>query len=281
MNLVEISEISNITIDELREILLNQFDRIVLSEYSQIDEAVLKKIMKYLGIDFDEKMENNVEVCSKEEKLHIEDEENTMDSSPVVECLKELSLLVYPEIEYTKKLLEYCIGHKYLLFIDTCSLLNDNFYEFYDLLIQNATESNTLYVPYVVVEELKNILQKKEKEENVLKKAEDRMKFIIEQCKIGKIKIVGDENDKRTNERGEKVIHADRIIIEKLIYFRNDSRNCLLITQDYGVTVDGLKQNDWQSTRSHALILVKKIGKGGALLDNTEDVSNPLLPIDK
>lgn len=279
MNLVEVSEITEITIEELREILLNEFNRIVLSDYSQVDERVLKRLMDYLQIDLN--------VCDSdyeeedEDQVDCDNEVSDAFGSPEEECLKELELLSYPEIEYTKNLLEYCMNNKYLIFIDTCSLLNDNFYLFYGLFVQVAKPPTTLYVPYVVKEELMNMLQKKEKEHCVLQKVEDRINFIVEQCKLGKIKIVGDENDKRTNERGEKVIHADRVIIEKLIYFRNDSKNCLLITQDHGVTADALKQNDWQSTKSHALILVKKIGKGGVLVDNTEGDTNPKLPIDK
>ena len=76
------------------------------------------------------------------------------------------------------------------------------------------------------------------------------------------------------------MIHADRVLIEKLIYFRNDSRSSLLITQDHGVTVDALKQNEWQSTKSNAQIIVKKIGREGVLIDNSRDIKNPKLPID-
>lgn len=92
---------------------------------------------------------------------------------------------------------------------------------------------------------------------------------------------VGNENDKRANEHSEKVIHADRVIIEKLIFFRNDSKSSLFITQDFDATVDALKQNDWHSTKSSALILVKKISKKGVLIDNTKETVNPILPIDK
>lgn len=279
MNLVEVSEITKITVEELREILLTEFNRIVLSDYSQVDERVLEKLMDYLQIDSDGY--NNDYEEEDEDQVDCNNEGSDAIGSPEEECLKELKLLSYPEVEYTKDLLEYCMNNKYLIFIDTCSLLNDNFYLFYDLFTQAAKRPAILFVPYVVKEELMNMLQKKEKEHSVLQKVEDRINFIVEQCKLGKIKIVGDENDKRTNERGEKVIHADRVIIEKLIFFRNDSKNCLLITQDHGVTVDALKQNDWQSTKSHALILVKKIGKGGVLVDNTEDDTNPKLPIDK
>ena len=54
----------------------------------------------------------------------------------------------------------------------------------------------------------------------------------------------------------------------------------MLITQDYGLTVDALQQNESHSSKSSALKIIKKIGKGGALLDNTDDVKNLKLPID-
>lgn len=311
MNLIEVSDLSGCSVDELKDILLTQYDRIVLSEYSQLDENVLSSLMDYLGIDviplaseidYEEKTENlrvgnrKIETSDSEKRtardkvqhfvgnmFRREKKDTYVEStkkSPEEECLKALNEIESPEVEYTRKLISYCIDQKYLIFIDTCSLLNRCFYEFYDLFLNTTNGAYTLYVPYVVIEELKNILKKRDKERDVLKAAEERIAYIAEQCKEGNMKIVGDENDKRTNERGEKVVHADRVLIEKLIFFRNDSKSCLLITQDYGVTVDALKQNDWQSTKSRAQILVKKIGNKGSLIDNSEDVKNPKLPID-
>jgi hypothetical protein len=155
--------------------------------------------------------------------------------------------------------------------------MNENFYEFYDIFVGLSQESSVLYVPYVVMEELKRLMKK---EGDIAKVAKKRLEFIAVQCENRKMQIVGDEEDKRTNEFGKKVIHADRVLIEKLIYFRNDSRSSLLITQDHGVTVDALKQNEWQSTKSNAQIIVKKIGREGVLIDNSRDIKNPKLPID-
>lgn len=312
MNLVEVSDCLGKSIDELKTILLEQFDRIVLSEYCQLDEKVIKGLLKFLDVDEDVlvkskvEYEKLVEVSHHEEILPVYNSSkksfvkrqtqkfiDTLFTSDVQDeprvdvpisdderLLQELNKIEAPDVRYTKKLIKYCFDNNYLIFIDTCSLLNDHFYDFYNLFTGVSKEPLILYVPYVVVEELKSILIKKEKELNVLKKAKDRIGFIAQQCQINNMRIVGDENDKRTNEYGEKVIHADRVLIEKLIYFRNDSKSCLLITQDHGVTVDALKQNEWQSTKSHAQIVVKKIGKGGVLVDNSEDVSNPTLPID-
>ena len=41
MNLIEFSKISNQSIDNLKELLMIQFNRIVLSEYVGLDEKVL------------------------------------------------------------------------------------------------------------------------------------------------------------------------------------------------------------------------------------------------
>lgn len=312
MNLIEISDCLGRPVDELKNVLLNQFDRIVLSEYSQLDNKVIRNLLAYLQIDeavlfeYEASHKKSDEVYHDEESLHVNsgrkksfvkrhirkfmgthfthDDKDTYEPEVALtedeRLLQELNEIELPDVSYTRKLLKFCFNNKYLIFIDTCSLLNDHFYDFYDLFTGVSAEPSVLYVPYVVVEELKSILLKKEKEQDALNKAEDRISFIAQQCRKNNMRIVGDENDKRTNECGEKVIHADRVLIEKLIYFRNDSKSCLLITQDHGVTVDTLKQNEWQSTKSHAQIVVKKIGKGGILVDNSEDVSNPVLPIE-
>lgn len=311
MNLLEMSDCLGKPIDELRNLLQEQFNRIVLSEYSQLDEKVVKGLLNYLNIDEgiigkNEAKYKESRVTSSKKKASLADnshikkdvkrhsqqpvgtrssyiEENKCGSKSLlsddVRLLQELNEIEFPEVSYTKKLIKYCFENNYLIFVDTCSLLNDYFYDFFILFSEACEEPYILYIPYVVIEELKSIIKNRKKEQSILKKAEDRIGFILQQCQINTMKIVGDESDKRTNEYGKKVIHADRVLIEKLIYFRNDSKSCMLITQDYGVTVDALKQNEWQSTKSQAQIVVKKIGKGGTLVDNSEDIINPTLPI--
>lgn len=197
-----------------------------------------------------------------------------------MELLKALGSIRYPELKYTGELLKYCVDNKILIFIDTCSILNESFYDFYKLFIEAKGNSDyRLYVPYVVGEELKNLIRR---DQDIKDKALEVLEFIGQEQEKGNLAVIGDDGDRRTNERGERVIHADRLIIEKLIYFRNDSRSSLFITQDHDATVDALKQNDWKSTRSNAVILVKKIVRGGCLVDNTNesDTDNPRLPID-
>lgn len=267
MNLLEISQATKSSMDDLKEILMVQFNRIVLSEYIELDEDIQRKLMDYL--------QGNS--CGQTDPVGIRNDSETTNEE---QCFEELSGILHPEMKYTKELLTYCSKHNYLFFIDTCSLLNQHFLDFYSVFDKTVRKESGMYIPYVVLEELKKICMDKKKEDDISERARHMMEFILQKCQQNRMRIIGDEGDKRTNERGEKVIHADRVMLEKLIYFRNDSQNCMLITQDYGLTVDALQQNESHSSKSSALLLVKKIGKGGALLDNTDDIKNPELPID-
>lgn len=275
MNLIELSQRTNRSMDDLKEILMIQFSRIILSEYIDLDEEILQKLMGYLNISqTDPAGSSDIPAGSQE----ISDD--FMETTDEEQCFKELSDILHTEMKYTRELLEYCSEHNYLFFIDTCSLLNQHFSDFFTVFDAAVSWESSLSIPYVVLEELKKICMDKKKEEEIVKKARHIFDFILQKCKQNRMKIIGDDGDRRTNERGEKVVHADRVMLEKLIYFRNDSQNCMLITQDYGLTVDALQQNESHSSKSSSLLLVKKIGKGGALLDNTDDVKNPKLPID-
>jgi len=269
MNLIELSKQTNQSIEFLKNEILEKFGKIVLSEYNAVHES----IAEYFINEYSASQQNKTEYIKG-----TEDKSTSIQDNKVLE---ELIDIQHPEIAITKKLLSYCMENKYFIFIDTCSLLNDNFMDFYNLFLQQNKETHTvLYVPYVVTEELKKIAVEKKKEKEVTDKAIRMLRFIqVEEDKNNLVRV-GNESDKRANERGEKVIHADRVIIEKLIFFRNDSRSSLFITQDFDATVDALKQNDWHSSKSSAFILVKKIIKGGALVDNTKETVNPKLPID-
>ena len=269
MNLLELSKETGIQLDVLKDEILDQFGIIILSEYSNLQQIVVDH--------YSSSFKHNKQVAHKNKK-----NPNENSSSEESECLDELIGIQQPKVTYTKKFLKYCIDNRFLIFVDTCSLLNDNFMDFYRIYIdQRGSLMGNIYIPYVVIEELKRIIIEKKKEQNVIQRAIEVLQFVEKEETKHNIVLVGDENDKRANERGEKVIHADRVIIEKLIFFRNDSRSSLFITQDFDATIDALKQNDWHSSKSKALILVKKIIKGGALVDNTKETVNPALPIDK
>ena len=269
MNLIELSNTINKPIELLKEEILDRFGIIVLSELNELQHGIIEN---YIGLQKQPIQKKELKPSS-EEPIIPSNEKN---------CLEELDDIQHPELAYTKKFLKYCLDNRYLIFIDTCSLLNEHFIDFYNLYVsQRGSASSYLFVPYVVIEELKRIVIDNKKEKAVVDKAIEVLRFIQDEEKKKNIIMVGNEDDKRANERGEKVIHADRVIIEKLIFFRNDSRSSLFITQDYDATVDALKQNDWHSSKSNAFILVKKIVKGGALVNNTKETVNPKLPIDK
>lgn len=269
MNLIELSNTINKPIELLKEEILDRFGIIVLSELNELQHGIIEN---YIGLQKQPIQKKELKPSSEEPII----------SSNEKNCLEELDDIQHPELAYTKKFLKYCLDNRYLIFIDTCSLLNEHFIDFYNLYVsQRGSASSYLFVPYVVIEELKRIVIDNKKEKAVVDKAIEVLRFIQDEEKKKNIIMVGNEDDKRANERGEKVIHADRVIIEKLIFFRNDSRSSLFITQDYDATVDALKQNDWHSSKSNAFILVKKIVKGGALVNNTKETVNPKLPIDK
>ena len=272
MNLMELSRELNRPVAALQEEIANTFGVIILSEFNTVQEAV---VAHFLG----EKQKAAPRV--EKQAPAVPAAQRPKEPTEMEQLLAELDDIRYPDRAYTKKLLRYCLDNQYLIFIDTCSLLNEHFMDFYQgYLAQKGRAKSPLYVPYVVVEELKRIVLDRRKDRALIDKAVAILQFIGQETEKNNIVQVGDEGDKRRNERGEKVIHADRLIIEKLIFFRNDARSSLFITQDFDATVDALKQNDWKSTKSNALILVKKITRGGALVNNTKNTVNPPLPID-
>lgn len=151
MNLIEFSKISNQSIDNLKELLMIQFNRIVLSEYVGLDEKVLHELMDYFGI-------NQIDSVSHTDLPEGDFEKQGFSSEPTDEeqCFRELSDILHPEIKYTRKLLEYCSEHNYLFFIDTCSLLNQYFYQIslenYKTAIsriKKITQSNYTFTEYL------------------------------------------------------------------------------------------------------------------------------------
>ena len=83
-----------------------------------------------------------------------------------------------------------------------------------------------------------------------------------------RITVVGDANDLRRTDRGEKRVHADTIFVEKSLFFHNNGRSILLLTQDKSLTADLLKINTLQSRSTKAVVLVKKLTPAGTLADS-------------
>lgn len=178
----------------------------------------------------------------------------------------------------TRQFLKECEAKRVLILMDTCSLLTSYFKDFYKLYQQQGHGLQPLYVPYVVFEELKWLTQNHQKSTDLRLRASEALKFLIRENEKKAITIVGDDKDKRMNHKGNEIIHADRVLLEKLMYLRSDSRSILLITQDYDLTRDALLQNELSSIKTPAVILVKKLTKGGVLVDNTTETVNPKLP---
>lgn len=279
MNIIQLAKRSNKSPDEIKDQIKEKFNRIILSDYTELKEEIVEHFadfqMSYYGDNETEKFflkesfqnfPSNTKSVRKDEKTGKQEQIHLSDSS----------------LDYTKKLIAHCAENKFLIFVDTCSVLHAGFYEFFEIARPFLEYySAKVIIPYVVLEELRNMVFKQKKERKVLLEAEQAIKFIYLENEKGFIVIPGNEDDKRTNERGEKTIHADRVIMEKLMFFRDNSRSSLFITQDHDVTLDALHINYLRSSKSNAVVLVKKIGKGGVLIDNADDVVNPEILFDK
>lgn len=264
MNLSELSVATGITLDMLKAIIAERFQIIVLSNHAQLRGDVVQALLTGAA-------------PAKSDKLS--PAERPVNNANAV-LLEQLEQTLAPQLAYTRKLLAYCIRKEFLFIIDICSLLHDQFYAFYALFKPVAQQSGArLIVPYVVTEEMKRMLIRRNKERDVLERCEKVMRFLLLERDAGLIEFVGSEDDKRTSRNGEKGVHADPLLLEKIMYFRNDARSVLLITQDHGFSVDALHLNNMQSSIANAVVLAKKITRRGALVDNADDAVCPSLPI--
>lgn len=264
MNLLELSVATNMSLDTLKATIAERFQVIVLSDFAQLRGDIVQA----LGTN-----------AAPPESARLAPTTCPADSANVA-LLEQLDKALAPELAYTRKLLNYCVREKFLIIIDICSLLHEQFYAFYELFKPFAQQEGTrLIVPYVVVEEMKRMLIRRNKEPDVLERCEKVMQFLLPERDAGMIEFVGSEDDKRTNRKGEKGVHADPLLLEKIMYFRNDARSVLLITQDHGFSVDALHLNHMQSSITSAVVLAKKIIRRGALVDNADDAVCPSLPI--
>ncbi|MCI7258639.1 MAG: hypothetical protein MR466_04305 [Ruminococcus sp.] len=267
MNLIELSKKTNQSIDSLKDEILNQFGRIILTEYLPIQN----EIVDYFCLN------------SKKEKKNL-DKISDLDSKKK-KCPEPSRQMQHPELVYTKKLLNYCMENHYLIFIDTCSLVDDNFKDFYQIFVEQKKNFDTvLHVPHSVTQELKKHAFNKKEKEKIRKAAEEALRIIDRERNKGNIVVVGNEKDKRDNKNGVKTFFADPIFYEKMAALRNVSKSSLLITQDGNLTCDVLTNNRLKSINSTAVILVKSIERGGILKNHwkikKENITYPKLPID-
>lgn len=274
MNLLELSTATNMPLDTLKDMICKRFAIVVLSDHALLRQDIVQTI---LSDKIYQAKKNDTDIDIKIDKL---DTTKCPENNKDEELLKQLEQTFMPELIYTRKLLEYCVEKEFLFIIDICSLLHQQFYAFYDLFKSAAQRSGTkMIVPYVVTEEMKRMLIRRNKEQSVLERCEEIMTFLLLKRDAGRIEIVDSEDNMRTNQKGEKSVHADSLLLEKLMYFRNDAKSILLITQDHGFSVDALHLNNLQSSIANAVILVKKITERGALVDNAADAVCPSLPI--
>lgn len=266
MTIHQLVQTTGVSAQEIKELLETDFHRIILSDYvdmsPDLTERLINRLENVSFVPIPQRTENQVY-----------DRMSSIDP-----CLNDLLNVEFPGIQETKKLLTTVMRRDFLLFIDTCSVLHVEFYNFFEILRPLLKKFHTqLIIPYVVLEELRCMAENQKKPLSVRKRAKKAVPFILKCQDERLIQIFGGAQDQRTNEKGEKAVHADKVIIEKLIYYRDNERDSLFITQDHGATEDALHINNMKSSRTKAVVIAKKIGMGGILVDNSRDIINPSL----
>ena len=138
------------------------------------------------------------------------------------------------------------------IFIDTCSMLEDSFPLFLEHMIPLLKKhDNRIIVPLAVCKELGHHLENPSKPE--LRRPAIRALQILEQYKDSYLRILGENSDS----------FPDNLFQELYIQFRQEFR-MLFITQDKGLAVDILNNNDSNSVRAYAAV-VKRITPQGYL----------------
>ena len=234
MNLLELSQKTGLSPENLRALLYNRYHRIVLHNLAPVNAEVEAELLA----------------------------EYAHPTQPVTHPAKKQALRSPDHKRQqteTLQLLHRCDAQGYRAFIDTCSLLHPGFSAFYQLYRNTAT--HPLYVPYVVRLEL----EKKLHDPRLHAQASRVLELINHDERIT---VVGDANDLRRTDRGEKRVHADTIFVEKSLFFHNNGRSILLLTQDKSLTADLLKINTLQSRSTKAVVLVKKLTPAGTLADS-------------
>ena len=88
-------------------------------------------------------------------------------------CKKEQTHSSDSSLDYTKKPIAHCAENKFLIFVDTCSVLYSGFYEFFEITRPFLKSFKAkVIVLSVVLEELRNMVFKQKKERKVLLEAE-------------------------------------------------------------------------------------------------------------
>ena len=154
--------------------------------------------------------------------------------------------------------LEQFVSNGTRIFIDTCSMLEESFPLFVEHIIPLLEKhNNRIIVPLAVNKELIHHLENPNKPE--LRAPAFRALRILELYKDTYFRILGNESDS----------FPDNLFLRLYIQFRENFR-MLFITQDKGLAVDILNNNDSNSVRAIAAV-VKRITPQG-YLDNIQVV---------
>ena len=138
------------------------------------------------------------------------------------------------------------------VFIDTCSMLEESFPLFVEHVIPLLEKhNNRIIVPLTVNKELIHHLENPNKPE--LRAPAIRALKILDRYRNTYFRILGDESDS----------FPDNLFLHLYIQFRQNFR-MLFITQDKGLAVDILNNNDSNSVRANAAV-VKRITPQGYL----------------
>lgn len=148
--------------------------------------------------------------------------------------------------------LEQFVSSGTRIFIDTCSMLEESFPLFVKHIIPLLEKhNNRIIVPLAVNKELIHHLENPSKPE--LREPAIRALRILDQYRNSYFRILGDESDS----------FPDNLFLHLYIQFRQSYR-MLFITQDKGLAVDILNNNNSQSVHANAAV-VKRITPQGYL----------------
>ena len=233
MNLLELSKATGLPPEELRGILHDRYNRVVLHELAPVNTEAETELLAEYAI---------------RSPPHPAKKQHPRKPGPSPDRERQRT--------ETLQFLRRCDAQGYHVLIDTCSLLHPGFFHFYQFYCNAAT--HPLYIPYVVQLELKKKLHDSRLH------AQARRVLELIRCD-DRITVLGDEKDLRRNDHGEKRVHADPVFIEKLTFLRNSGVNVLLLTQDKALTGDLLNINKLRCRSTKAVIIVKKLTPDGIL----------------
>lgn len=151
--------------------------------------------------------------------------------------------------------------------VDTCSLMDDNFPSFMDVLDRSRDyidKNLPIYIPLQCLAELKKHM--KDKEDNSKRISAKRAMKIAKEGKKRRILTWLKIEIPKENKEDRYEDFADRAIFVKVSSDRL-SQKILVITQDKGLAKDLLALNDMQSQIGRWLV-VKKVSQNGELVAN-------------